>query len=137
MATFKFEGTDEYIHKITILHEKSANTLKGAVYEGAAVIADVVKAALHEHDRTGDLASSMALVAMRNDNGFINTKINFADYDRNGVPNAVKAAALESGTSRGQPKLRVISKAANGAKERAEAVMAAKVDEMISKIMEE
>lgn len=136
MATFKFEGGDEYVAKLAQLYNRSANTLKGAVYEGAAIVADAVKAALHEHDRTGDLASSMALVAMRNDNGFINTKINFADYDRNGVPNAVKAAALESGTSRGQPKLRVISKAAKGAKERAESAMAAKVDELIQRTME-
>lgn len=136
MATFKFEGGDEYVAKLSKLYNRSANTLKGAVYEGAAIVADAVRAAIEQHSDTGDLASSMALVPMRNDGGFINTKINFDGYDRKGVPNAVKAAALESGTSRGQPKLRVISRAAKGAKERAEAAMAAKVDELIEKTME-
>lgn len=136
MATFKFEGCDEYVEKLSKLYNRSANTLKGAVYEGAAIVADAVRAAIEQHSDTGDLASSMALVPMRNDGGFINTKINFDGYDRKGVPNAVKAAALESGTSRGQPKLRVISRAAKGAKERAEAAMAAKVDELIEKTME-
>lgn len=136
MATFKFEGTEEYIRKIFVLHDRSQNTLKGAVYEGAKIVADSVKSNLEQHDRNGDLSASMALVPMRNDNGFINTKINFAGYDRNGVPNAIKAAALESGTSRGQPKLRVLTRAANGVKQQAETAMAAKVDQLISQIME-
>lgn len=137
MATFKFEGSAEYIKKISELYKRAPGTLKAAVYEGAAVVADAVRSGLNEHQDTGDLVASMALVTMRNDNGFINTKINFAGYDRKGVPNAIKAAVLESGTSTGRPKLRVISKAARGAKAKAEAVMAAKVDEMISRLMEE
>ena len=78
----------------------------------------------------------MTLVSMKNDNGFINTKINFADYDRNGVPNALKAAVLESGSSRGHPKLRLITKAANGVKDKAYSAMSAKIDELIQKTME-
>lgn len=137
MATFKFEGGSEYIKKISALYNRSAGTLKAAVYDGADIVADAVRSALEQHSDTGDLAASMTLVTMRNDNGFINTKINFAGYDSKGVPNAIKAAVLESGTSDGKhPKLRVISRAANGAKARAEAAMAAKVDELISKTME-
>lgn len=137
MATFKFEGTEEYIRKITILHDKGENLLKGAVYEGAAVVADAVRSALAQHEDTGDLLASMTLVPMRNDNGFVNTKINFAGYDRNGVPNALKAAVLESGTSDGKhPKLRVLTKAVNGAKEQATNAMSAKIDQLTSKIME-
>ena len=137
MATFKFQGTKEYESKITKLYNGSVGMIKAAVYDGADVIADAVRASIEQHNDTGDLAASMALVTMRNDNGFVNTKIQFAGYDRKGVPNAIKAAVLESGTSDGKhPKLRVISRAANSAKGKAEGVMAAKIDELIQKTME-
>ena len=136
MATFKFEGTKEYEKKITILHDKSEGMIKQAVYPGAGIVADAVRAAIEQHNRNGDLAASMTLVSMKNDNGYINTKINFADYDRNGVPNALKAAVLESGSSQGHPKLRLITKAANGVKDKAYSAMSAKIDELIQKTME-
>lgn len=136
MATFKWDGGEEYVRKIQILHDKSDKLLKAAVYDGANIMANAIRSAIEQHSDTGDLASSMALVPIRNDGGFVNTKVNFADYDRKGVPNAIKAAALESGTSRGQPKLRVITKAANGVRLQCESAMSAKVDQLISQTME-
>lgn len=137
MAKFKFEGIDRYVESLNKIGGKNAvGVLKYAVYPGAAVIADAIRSALGQHKDTGDLLDSMSLAVMRNDDGYINTKVTFAGYDRDGTPNAIKAAALESGTSRGQKGTHVISKATKSATEKAIAEMSKALDEKIGQIME-
>ena len=138
MAKFKFEGMDEYITTLGRIGGKQAEKIiKYAVYPGASLVADAIRAAADpEHRRTGDLANSITLATMRNDDGYINTKVMFADYDSKGVPNAIKAAALESGTSQGQKGTHFISHAVKRVQNKAVKAMSDALDEKIGQIME-
>ena len=136
MAKFRFEGIDKYTESLErIGGRNAAGVLKYAVYPGAAVVADAIRAAMSGHKVTGDLQDSLTLATMRNDNGYVNTKVTFAGYDRNGTANAIKAAALESGTSRGQKATHFISKATKGATDKAIAEMSKALDEKLEQIM--
>lgn len=140
MASFKFEGLDVYIKKLQIIGPKgSRGILKYALYPGAAVVADAVRSAIEGGTHgEGDLASSIGLAPMRDDGGYINTRVLFAGYDRKGVPNAIKAAVLESGTSDGShPARHIISRASRAAESAAEAAIEAALDEKIGQIMED
>lgn len=138
MAKFKFEGMDEYLTALGRLGGKQAEkVIKYAVYPGAAVVADALRAEIEGHHRvTGDLARSLTLATMRNDKGFINTKVMFTGYDEKGVPNAIKAAVLESGNSRGRKGTHFISKTVRSCEAKASAAMSSALDEKITEIME-
>ena len=110
----------------------------------AFVIADEIKASLPED--SGELKRSMNLSRMVTDKrGYTYTKVQFVGYDEakkskqfpRGVPNAVKAASLESGNSRGQKGTHVISKAVKRSKEDAVKAMEKTLDEAIGKAMGE
>ena len=138
MAKFKFEGIEQYTETLSRIGGKNAEgVLKYAVYPGASIVADAIRAAAEQHRDTGELINSISLVTMRNDNGYVNTKVVFAGYDSKGTPNAIKAAALESGTSRGQTATHFISKAVKGAKDSAVSAMSKALDEKLGQIMEE
>lgn len=140
MASFKFEGLDEYIRKLQAIGPKGVRgVLKFALYPGAAVVADAVRSAIEGGTHgEGDLASSIGLAPMRDDSGFVNTRVLFAGYDQKGVPNALKAAVLESGTSDGHhPARHLISRAARASEAAAEAAIAEALDEKIGQIMED
>lgn len=143
LAKFNFEGLDEYVRTLTRLAEpkKVDGMIKAAVFPGAGIVADEVRRNLEAHDQgNGDLAASMFLAVMQNEKGYIYTQIGFAGYDRNGVPNALKANALESGTSRNgkeyQPKTPFVRPAVKATKDKAEAAMAAELDARIKQLME-
>ena len=137
MANFKFTGIEAYTESLEKIGGKSAvGVLKYAVYPGAKVVADAIRVATEQHKDTGDLANSLALSTMRNDDGYVNTKIEFAGYDRKGVPNAVKAASLESGNSRGQKATHFISHTVKAVQSKAIAEMSKALDEKIGQIME-
>ena len=137
MAKFKFTGIEAYTDSLEKIGGKNARSvLKYAVYPGAKVVADAVRSATEQHKDTGDLANSLTLASMIDDNGYINTKLMFAGYDRKGVPNAIKAAALESGTSRGQKGTHFISHAVKAVESKAVEAMSKALDEKIGKIME-
>ena len=137
MAKFKMEGLDEYITTLGRIGSKQASKIiKYAVYPGAGMVADAIRANLEAYRDTGDLLNSITLATMRNDNGYINTKIMFADYDRKGVPNAIKAASLESGNSRGEKGTHFISQAVKSVQSKAIEAMAHALDEKIGQIME-
>lgn len=136
MAKFKFTGIDHYTESLEKLGDRKAGVIKYAVYPGAKIVADAIRAEIESnHMESGDLAASMALSKMQNDNGYIFTRVNFADYDRRGVPNAMKAAALESGTSRGQKATHFISRTVKSVSERAIGEMSKALDEKIGQIM--
>lgn len=104
MATIEFKGADEYIKKLTEMGARIQGTIKYASYEAAGIVADAIKAAVPQPPKdgtTGDLRDSIALTKYRTENGFTYTKVVFDGYDRKGVPNALKANALESGRSDG------------------------------------
>ena len=138
MAKFVFTGVGDYIESLEKIGGKNATgVIKYAVYPGAKIIADAIRTGLEPHKNTGDLANSLSLAQMINSDGFINTKIVFAGYDRNGVPNAIKAAVLESGSSKGKQKAtHFISHAVKGAESKAIEAMSEALDEKIGQIME-
>lgn len=139
MAKFVFVGAEEYAKQLERIGGKNAvGLLKYAVYPGAAVVADAIRSEIEtKHRDTGDLASSLSLATMRNDDGFVNTKVSFVGYDRHGVPNAIKAAVLESGNSKGKKGTHFISKTVKAVEARAVEAMSQALDEKINEIMEE
>lgn len=139
MAKFKFTGIGLYVDQLEKLGSGAVGVMKKGTYDGAAIIADEVRKGLraairHPDESSGDLERSMFLAHMVDENGYIYTEIGFAGYDSKGVPNILKARAMESGTSR-QPKTPFIRKAFNSAKERCMAAMQKTVDDEIKKIM--
>lgn len=126
------KGLEKYQARLAKLGAAADGICKAAVYEGAAIIADAVRA--NTPADTGDLRDSIGLSKMKNENGYINTKLGFDGYDRKGVPNALKAAAIESGTSKMKKKPFVRPTVLANA-DRAEARMAQVVEEMIKNTM--
>ena len=97
MATIKFDGIEEYAKQLSDLGAAAEGICKYAIYDAAGMVADAIKANTPED--TGDLKNSLVLRPMQNRDGFIFTKVVFDGYDSKGVPNAVKANVLESGSS--------------------------------------
>jgi HK97 gp10 family phage protein len=100
MATISFKGLDAYQRQIAALgNPKTVESMcKYSIYDAAGMVADELKKATPFD--TGDLRDSIALEAMVTRDGVTYTKIDFAGYDRKGVPNMIKARVIESGTSR-------------------------------------
>lgn len=152
----QFKGLEEYIWKLNRLADprKAEGMIKIAVYSGAGIIADEIRKRLEgvlaqsaavrasnkeNHDkrgRTGDLADSLYLAKMENDAGYIYTQVGFAGYDSNGIPNALKANVLESGSSKQSP-TPFIRPAIKAKHKTAEAVMEAELDYSIKLLMED
>lgn len=105
MATVKIEGYDEVLRELAALGgDKSDAAQKKAIFEGAAIMHTAIANKLRStvsSNATGDLERSLGISPIRlNKAGNWNNKIGFAGYDRKGVPNQLKARALNSGTSR-------------------------------------
>ena len=118
MAKMMVKGTEELALKLSKLGANSQKIAEHVVRAGANPVADEVRKNLEANindpayvglsgkkllkttETTGDLLDSMGIAPpMRDKDGNTNTKIGFEGYDRNGVPNALKARAMESGTS--------------------------------------
>ena len=156
MAKIRFYGLEGYIQTLEHLASPRAvlGTMKAAVYPGAGIIADEIRKQLMHRlegnaylrasdeskdtrERTGDLLNSLYLSEMQEEDGYVYSQIGFAGYDSKGVPNAIKAAALESGTSQGQNKTPFIRPALKIATKKAEAAMEAELDRRVRIVMEE
>lgn len=136
MAKFTYSGFDEFFGKLGTVSAGSRidAIAKAGLYDGADVMADAIKAAVPVDD--GDLKASLFIQRFRNDEGTITTEIGFAGYDSGGVPNQMKANILESGTDK-RPKHPFIRPTFNRFKEQSRAAIAGKIEEEITKIMEE
>ena len=102
MATIEFKGIDAYIEQLKALDKDADKAIRYAIYPGADVVADEIKAHIPVSDdprSSGDLAKSMVLTPMVDRDGFIFTQVKFAGYDSKGVPNQLIARVLESGRS--------------------------------------
>lgn len=134
MATWKFEGLDEYREQLKKLEYNSIGLCKYALYEGAKVIADAVKERIpvgEDETTSGDLRNSMSLNVMKKKGDLIYTQISFVGYDRKGVPNQLKANVLESGTSK-KKKRPFIRPAMNASSAQAEQAMKSAMDQRIN-----
>lgn len=121
LAKMNINTGNEYALKLAKFGKDSAEIAKRVVIAGANPIADEIRRNLVENLRdpsyagigggghlggkqstqTGDLLESFGVAPLGVDKrGNTNTKIGFEGYDRKGVPNALKARSMESGTSR-------------------------------------
>ena len=153
-------GIDRYIQKLVNLEFASPHTAGKAVYEGAKIVADAIKAEIEalpvekarknsEDDKaTGitqrqkdGLRDGFGIATMRQDGSFYNVKLGFHGYNSqktkkypSGQPNAMIARAVEGGTSF-RKKNPFVSRAVRKVRKQAEKKMAEVVDQEIKKIM--
>lgn len=155
MARIEFVGIDEYLDSLDQLGKKSKGLCKRALYDGAAVLADAVRAevqSLPTTDVNGDpdkvleyekegLLEGLGITKMKDENGRIRTRVDFDGYNRlrskkypNGHPNSMIARAINSGSST-RKKNPFMARAVKKARAKAEAAMAARMDADIKEIM--
>jgi HK97 gp10 family phage protein len=133
MARMTIKGLDEYAMKLSRLGAAAPEIAKRAVMAGANPVADEIRKELEKNlagskYSTGDLLDSFGIAPPDVDSrGNTNTKIGFSGYDRKGVPNALKARAMESGTST-QPKRPFVRPAVNRVKQKAIEEMGKSID---------
>lgn len=155
MATFKFEGLDNYISQLQKLNGITGKMVEDAVDEGAGLVADAVRAAIDTipvdnrfkaEKRSGlktvqilGLKASFGISPIQDDNGFINRKLGFDGYNKlvtkkwpKGQPNSMIARAINSGTSY-LPKTRFVDTATKNTKKACEMAMRNSIDKSISK----
>lgn len=109
MAKLEVKGLDDIALKLSKFGKDAPAIAKRVVRVGANPVADEIRKELaknlegSEYSK-GDLLDSLGVAPAGIDSkGNTNTKVGFSGYDRKGVPNALKARAMESGTST-QPK---------------------------------
>ena len=155
MARFEFTGIDEYLDKLNKVGDRAKGLCKRALYDGAAVVADAVRAevqALPTTDRDGSpqlpfeyekqgLLEGLGVSKMKEKDGYIYTHIDFDGYNRmrskkypGGHPNSMIARAINSGTSK-RPKNPFMTRAIHGARAACEAAMKSRMDADINEIM--
>lgn len=150
------KGMDEYLQKLGNLELRAPESIGKAVYKGADIVADAVKANINsmpvedqfsEHitgiksiQKIG-LIKSFGIAKMRDDNGYYNVKLGFDGYNAlktkkypQGQPNAMIARTFESGNSFTK-KIPFVAPAVRATREAAEQKMAQVIDTEISKVM--
>jgi HK97 gp10 family phage protein len=138
VARMKFKAGDDYALKLSRLATGSDEIAKKAIYAAADIVTDRIRSEMDKKlsgESTGDMAASLGIAPIKRDSDSNwNTKIGFDGYDRNGVPNQLKARVLESGSSK-QPKRPFVRPAVNATKKQAQAKMGEVIDEEIKKLM--
>lgn len=107
MAKFTEELPVELIRQFEELNLGATDMMKKMTAAGAKVVYTNVKSNLKKvlNRRTGDLEKSLIITRpYKNSKEEIATKVGFYGYDRNGIPNPLKAMAREYGTSNGEAK---------------------------------
>lgn len=137
MAKISFKSGDDYALKLSRLATGSEEIAKKAIYEGVSIVADEIKSNLEKvlsSEATGDLIESFGVTPIERDSdGNWNAKVGFDGYDRNGVPNQLKARVIESGKS-GQQKKPFVRPAVNKTRKKVVAKMKEVIDKEISKL---
>lgn len=161
MARMTFKAGDEYALKLSKLATGSEEIAKKAVYAGAKVVADAIKANIQalpydkyrllkkgerftgvSNKQKNDLATSFGITPIERDgNGDWNAKLGFDGYGSEptkkypkGLPNQLLARAIESGSSV-RAKRPFVRPAVNATKRQAQAEMGRVVDEETQKLM--
>lgn len=139
MAKISFPGFESYEKALQELGADAEKICKAAVYDGAAIVADAIRASYysqpHPYSEHGnEVIKSMTLSKIRNDDGYVNTKVGFVGYDSEGTATAIIARTLESGNSH-QRKKPFIRPAVNRSKETAIRAMGEKIDQMTKQIV--
>lgn len=139
MARITLKGLEKYEKMLSSLAQGTEKICGAAIYEGAGIVADEIKAGIRSLPRkTGvtqkGLEDGFGISKLRDDNGYYNVKLGFDGYNANGIPNVMMARIMESGTSK-VPKHPFVRPAVNRAKAAAQERMAAVLDEEIEKIV--
>lgn len=163
MAKFEVQGLDEYVKKLSHFKKDYTQTLKNAVYVGADIVADAMKSELKklpiEEGKRGmppyaaegeklrgvsrkqkaDLINGMGLAKMREEHGYINTKLGWAGYGSiktkkypKGVPNQMLMRSIENGTSF-RERNPIVRRTLKKIEKQAVAAMGDSIDEQIRK----
>ena len=90
---------DKYMERMSRLGDKTVDCCKYSVYEAAGMVKDAIKARCPVGKKAEHLKDSIYLKEFDVKNGFVYTQVGYAGYDEDGVPQALKARALESGHS--------------------------------------
>lgn len=124
MAKLKFVGLDDLMSRFLTLENSSKDMIGKAVFDGAGIAADAVKAGIESlpiderHFKYGQMLNGISRIQkaglvdgfgispMENDNGYNHVKLGFAGYNDvktksypNGQPNSVIARSVNGGTS--------------------------------------
>lgn len=161
MAKITFRGLEQYELRISRLGKEAERIAGEAIYEGAGVVADAVKANIQAlpvvtgYGTTSNplpggvtavqksgLIEGFGISTMQNEGGYYNVKLGFDGYNRTkterypqGQPNQLVARGVESGTSWKQAHP-FVKPAVSKSRKQAEKAMADKLDEEIKKIMD-
>lgn len=155
----KMHELEKYEANLLKLQNLSREMIGEAIYDGAGVVADAVKASIEtipiddrfvsgtatlygitEEQKQG-LRDGFGIAPMRNDGGYIHVKLGFAGYNSqqtkkypNGQPNSLIARSVNTGTSFRQ-RFPFIDNAANQSRSKAEQKMIQKFEESVDKVM--
>lgn len=132
MASMKYEIPSSLSDMFAELEGQAYGICAAGLYDGAGAMADEIRQAVPED--SGDLAASLYVAKFQRGMNKVDTEIGFAGYDSKGVPNPVKAAVLESGSSRGHTATHFFSRAVRAAKSKAEAAIQFKIENKIYEI---
>lgn len=161
MAKITFPGLRDYELMLSKIEGLTDDMIGRAVYEGAGIVADAVKANIEalpivtgygtsENPLSGGVTAAQkaglregfGISKLQDDSGYLNVKLGFDGYNRTktakypgGQPNQLVARGVESGTSWKQKKS-FIRPAVNKTRKQAEQKMKDVLDEEISKIAE-
>ena len=138
MARITVPNLDAYEAQMKALGMLTEKMCKYASYDAAAMVIKEIKknCPVSDKDSGNDLhlVDSFILTPFENNNGFISTKVTVVGYDDRGVPQMLKARAIESGTSK-SGKNGFIRHSVNAVKSRAQNSMKTNIDKYISKIV--
>lgn len=159
MAKIEFRGLDEYVKQLNDIQAHTEEYCGKAIYKGADVVADAVKAAIQalptdnrtyvkdgmrsgpSNGQKAGLINSFGIAKMRQDGTLYNVKLGFDGYNSiktktwpKGQPNAMIARSVESGTSFMKAN-RFMNKTVNKSKGACEAVMKTTLENEISKLV--
>ena len=140
MAKITFNLGEDYMLRLEKLADRSEETIKMAIYEGAGTLTDQIRENLEANlsgseQSTGALEAALGISPVIQDrDGVWNAKIGFDGYDEKGVPNQLKARVMESGSSKIQ-KRPFVRPAVDASKKAVEAAMQQVIDEETEKII--
>lgn len=161
MAKIEMKGLDRYTKALSHLEARArAEVIGKAIFDGADVVADEIRAGMEalptEGGRASDrrpligpnpvqkkhLISSFGIAPMKETDGFYHVKMGWAGYNPirtirwpAGQPNAMVARSVERGTSFMQANP-FVKKAVSRARKKSIAAMQARIDERLHTIFE-
>lgn len=119
MSRMRYDIPQELGNMFETLDRRAYAIVKKGLFSGAELVADEIRKNTPKDG--GDLADSLFIARFTDTVNGSETVVGFAGYDKNGKPNPLKAAVLESGTHDGKKKAtHFFSKAVRSAKEKSE-----------------